>query len=210
MKFKFFLLFLLIGFLSACGPIQRSDLNQALLPEDSNPCVDKDRECYIKALNLDKNPENPVVAVTVKPYNKEIKIGIPLVSNKKGDLELCIAKALKQVIPYSAVFFDNKPDVFVRYEINDVYMSGDGLLIRRSKLTSGGCSWFTEIYGKLYVKDKEFELNGVGAKPGMLRVGDPYYTTWNACLDVANNIADRLIKEGLLKSEDVKKAEVEK
>lgn len=44
----------------------------------------------------------------------------------------------------------------------------------------------------------------------MLRVKDPYYTTWNACLDVANQIADVLIKEDYIKESDVKKAEVEK
>lgn len=44
----------------------------------------------------------------------------------------------------------------------------------------------------------------------MLRVEYPYYTTRNACLDVANQIADVLIKEGYIKESDVKKAEVEK
>jgi hypothetical protein len=189
----------------------QTDLNKALLPEDSNPCTDKGRECYVKALGFDKNFENSIVAITVKPYFKEVKITVPFwAPNKKGDFDLCVAKALKQVIPNSAIYFENKPDVFIRYEINDVNINTDGLLIKRSKLISGLNSWFTEIYGKLYIKDKEFELNGAGAKSGILKLEDSYYTTWNACLDVANNIADVLVKENLLKSEDVKKAEVEK
>lgn len=204
-------MFSLAAFLSACGPIMQTDLNRALLPEDSNPCADKDRECYVKALGFDKNPENSTVAITVKPYYKEVRITVPFwAPNKKGDFDLCVAKALRQVIPNCAIYFENKPDVFIRYEINDVYINTDGLLIKRSKLISGLNSWFTEIYGKLYIRDKEIELNGVGAQSGILRSGDSYYTTWNACLDVANNIADVLIKEGLLKSEDAKKAEVEK
>ncbi|WP_353684436.1 hypothetical protein V4D30_01195 [Thermodesulfovibrio sp. 3907-1M] len=215
MKIKLLLFLGLCLFLSACGPIQHSDLNKALLPEDSNiEC--QDRECYIKTLGLDKNPENPLTAIVALPYNKEVELNVwvftPFVKSKKGDIELCIAKALKQVIPQSAVYFEYKPDAVVVYEINRVFMSGDGALIRRSTLTSRKCSWFTEIYGKLtFTKNnKTIELNGAGAKPGLMRWGDPYYTTWNACLDVANNISDVLIKEGYIKESDVKKAQVEK
>jgi len=54
------------------------------------------------------------------------------------------------------------------------------------------------------------ELNGAGAKLGILRIEDNNYSIWNACLDVANQIADVLVKEGYLREDQIKKAKVEK
>lgn len=150
-------LVVMVGVLSGCGPIQYSDLNRALTPDN---IVYPDRESYIKALGLDKNPENPVTTLTVLPYNKEVELNAwvwtPFITNKKGDMELCIAKALKQVIPNCAVYFEIKPESIAVYKVERVFMSGDVALIRRSKLTSGKCSWFTEIYGKLSLKKQNY------------------------------------------------------
>jgi hypothetical protein len=173
-----------------------------------------DRESYIKVTGLDKNPEKPVAVITAIPFTKEIEtstgsIFIP-VTSKKGYIDLCVAKALKEVISDVAVYFDIKPDTIAIYKVERAVVGADAFLIRRSKLTSGSSSWFVEIYGNLAINNKTIELNGAGAKPGILRVEDNNYCLWNACLDVANQIADVLVKEGYLKEDQIKKAKVEK
>ena len=202
-----FMLLLVIVF-TGCTGAWHKDLTTAITPNNEKY---PDRESYIRVTGLDKNPENPVVVITAIPYTGVVEPKPALlIAEKRGHLELCVAKALKEVIPNSAVYFDVRTDTIATYKIERATMGGDGALIRRSKLTSGACSWFTEIYGKLILKDKEIELNGAGAKVGLIRLEDPNYTTWQACLDVANNIADVLIKEGYLKENQVKKAKVEK
>ena len=208
---KIVLLCLVLVLVTGCSSgIMHSDMTRAITPDNEEY---PDRESYIKITGLDKNPEKPVAVITAIPFTGEIKHAtgslIPTV-DKKGYLELCVAKALKEVIPNVAVYFDVKPDTIAIYKIERVFTGSDGLLIRRSKLTSGISSWFVEIYGNLAMNNKTMELNGVGAKPGMARTGDMHYCTWNACLDVANQIADVLVKEGYLREDQIRKAKVEK
>ena len=189
-----------------CAHLQKN-LTTAITPDNKEY---PDRESYIKSAGLDKNPENPVAVITAIPYDGIIESKSPFNIDKKAYLELCIAKALKEVIPNVAVYFDIKPDTIAIYKIEKAFVGEDGLLIKRSKLTSGISSWFVEIYGNLTTNNKTIELNGAGAKPGVLRNADNNYCLWNACLDVANQIADVLVKEGYLREDQIKKAKVEK
>ena len=208
---KIVLLCLVLVLVTGCSSgFMHSDMTRAITPDNKEY---PDRESYIKATGLDKNPEKPVAVITAIPFTGEIKHAtgslLPTV-DKKGYLELCVAKALKEVIPNVAVYFDIKPDTIAIYKIERAFVGADGLLIKRSKLTTGTTSWFVEIYGKLAINNKIMELNGAGAKLGILRTDDMHYCTWNACLDVANQIADVLVKEGYLRADQIKKAKVEK
>ena len=189
-----------------CAHLQKN-LTTTITPDNKEY---PDRESYIKSAGLDKNPENPVAVITATPYDGIIESKSPFNIDKKAYLELCIAKALKEVIPNVAVYFDIKPDTIAIYKIEKAFVGEDGLLIKRSKLTSGISSWFVEIYGNLAMNNKTIELNGAGAKPGILRNADNNYCLWNACLDVANQIADVLVKEGYLRADQIRKAKVEK
>ena len=208
---KIVLLCLVLVLMTGCAPYFQQDITTAITPDnESYP----DRESYIKVTGLDKNPEKPVAVITAIPFTKEIEtstgsIFIP-VTSKKGYIDLCVAKALKEVISDVAVYFDIKPDTIAIYKVERAVVGADAFLIRRSKLTSGSSSWFVEIYGNLAINNKTIELNGAGAKPGILRVEDNNYCLWNACLDVANQIADVLVKEGYLREDQIKKAKVEK
>ena len=192
---------------TGCTPFLQKDITTAITPNNEEY---PDRESYIKATGLDKNPEKPVAVITTIPYDGIIKPKGPFIAEKKGYLELCIAKALKDVIPDVAVYFDIKPDTIAIYKVEKAFVGGDATLYRRSELTSGKSSWFVEIYGNLTTNNKTMELNGAGAKPGALRLEDNNYCLWNACLDVANQIADVLVKEGYLRADQIKKAKVEK
>jgi len=208
---KIILLCLVLVLVTGCNSYWQKDMTAAITPNNE---AYPDRESYIKATGLDKNPEKPVAVITAIPFTKEIEtstgaIFMP-VTSKKGYIDLCVAKALKEVIPNVAVYFDIKPDTIAIYKVDRTILGEDGLLIRRSKLTSGKSSWFVEIYGKLTTNNKTIELNGAGAKPGMLRIEDNNYCLWNACLDVANQIADVLVKEGYLRADQIRKAKVEK
>jgi len=204
---KIVLLCLVLVLVTGCAAYWQKDITTAITPgNESYP----DRESYIKAIGLDKNPEKPVAVITTIPYDGVIKPKGPFIAEKKGYLELCVAKALKEVIPDVAVYFDIKPDTIAIYKIEKAFVGYDALLVKRSKLTSGTTSWFAEIYGNLAINNKTIELNGAGAKPGILRVEDNNYCIWNACLDVANQIADVLVKEGYLRADQIKKAKVEK
>ena len=208
---KIVLLCLVLVLVTGCTAYWQKDITTAITPgNESYP----DRESYIKVTGLDKNPEKPVAVITAIPFTKEIEtstgsIFIP-VTSKKGYIDLCVAKALKEVISDVAVYFDIKPDTIAIYKVERAVVGADAFLIRRSKLTSGSSSWFVEIYGNLAINNKTIELNGAGAKPGILRVEDNNYCLWNACLDVANQIADVLVKEGYLREDQIKKAKVEK
>jgi hypothetical protein len=192
---------------TGCTAYWQKDITTAITPgNESYP----DRESYIKATGLDKNPEKPVAVITTIPYDGIIKPKGPFIAEKKGYLELCVAKALKEVIPDVAVYFDIRPDTIAIYKIEKAFIGYDALLVKRSKLTSGTTSWFVEIYGNLTTNNKTMELNGAGAKPGILRIEDNNYCLWNACLDVANQIADVLVKEGYLRENQIRKAKVEK
>ena len=208
---KIVLLCLVLVLVTGCNSYWQRDMTAAITPDnESYP----DRESYIKVTGLDKNPEKPVAVITAIPFTKEIEtstgsIFIP-VTSKKGYIDLCVAKALKEVISDVAVYFDIKPDTIAIYKVERAVVGADAFLIRRSKLTSGSSSWFVEIYGNLAINNKTIELNGAGAKPGILRVEDNNYCLWNACLDVANQIADVLVKEGYLRENQIRKAKVEK
>ena len=204
---KIVLLCLVLVLVTGCAHFLQKDITTAITPDNKEY---PDRESYIKATGLDKNPEKPVAVITAIPYNGVIELKGGILSDKKAYLELCIAKALKEIIPNVAVYFDIKPDTIAIYKIEKAYVGGDGILIRKSKITSGISSWFVEIYGNLTTNNKTIELNGAGAKPGMLRIEDNNYCLWNACLDVANQIADVLVKEGYLRENQIKKAKVEK
>lgn len=201
------LLLFFIIFIGGCTAHWQKDITFTITPDNKEY---PDRESYIKAIGLDKNPENPVVVITAIPYNGIIESKFLFNADKKAHLELCIAKALKEVIPNVAVYFDVRPDTIAIYKVEKAFVGEDAALIRRSKLTSGKSSWFIEIYGNLVTSNKTMELNGVGAKPGALRVADNKYCLWNACLDVANQIADVLVEEGYLIENQIKKAKVEK
>ena len=204
---KIVLLFLILVLVTGCAPYFQQDITTAITPDNKEY---PDRESYIKATGLDKNPEKPVAVITTIPYDGIIKPKGPFIAEKKGYLELCIAKALKDVIPDVAVYFDIRPDTIAIYKVEKAFVGYDALLVRRSKLTSGTTSWFAEIYGNLAINNKTMELNGAGAKLGILRIEDNNYSIWNACLDVANQIADVLVKEGYLREDQIKKAKVEK
>jgi hypothetical protein len=205
---KIVLLCLVLVLVTGCTAYWQRDITTAITPDnESYP----DRESYIKATGLDKNPENPVAVITAIPYDGIIETKPALmIVEKRGYLELCVAKALKEVIPNVAVYFDIRPDTIAIYKVERAVVGGDAVLVRRSKLTSGSSSWFVEIYGNLAMNNKTIELNGAGAKPGALRLGNNNYCLWNACLDVANQIADVLVKEGYLREDQIKKAKVEK
>jgi len=193
---------------TGCTAYWQKDITTAITPNNKEY---PDRESYIKATGLDKNPEKPVTVITAIPYNGIIEPKPALFNaEKKAYLELCVAKALKEVIPNVAVYFDIRPDTIAIYKVERAVVGGDAGLFRRSKLTSGKSSWFVEIYGNLTTNNKTIELNGAGAKPGALRVEDNNYCLWNACLDVANQIADVLVKEGYLREDQIRKAKVEK
>ena len=204
---KIVLLCLVLVLVTGCTPFLQKDITTAITPNNEEY---PDRESYIKATGLDKNPEKPVAVITTIPYDGIIESKSLFIVDKKAYLELCIAKALKKVIPNVAVYFDVKPDTIAIYKIEKASVGGDALLNRKSKLTSGVSSWFVEIYGNLTTNNKTIELNGAGAKPGLMRVEDNNYCLWNACLDVANQIADVLVKEGYLREDQIKKAKVEK
>jgi len=204
---KIVLLFLILVLVTGCAPYFQQDITTAITPDNKEY---PDRESYIKATGLDKNPEKPVAVITTIPYDGIIKPKGPFIAEKKGYLELCIAKALKEVIPDVAVYFDIRPDTIAIYKVEKAFIGGDATLYRRSELTSGKSSWFVEIYGNLTTNNKTMELNGAGAKVGALRWADNNYSLWNACLDVANQIADVLVKEGYLREDQIKKAKVEK
>ena len=204
---KIVLLCLVLVLVTGCTPFLQKDITTAITPNNEEY---PDRESYIKATGLDKNPEKPVAVITTIPYDGIIKPKGPFIAEKKGYLELCIAKALKDVIPDVAVYFDIRPDTIAIYKVEKAFVGYDALLVRRSKLTSGTTSWFAEIYGNLAINNKTMELNGAGAKLGILRIEDNNYSIWNACLDVANQIADVLVKEGYLREDQIKKAKVEK
>jgi len=205
---KIVLLCLVLVLVTGCSSgFMHSDMTRAITPDNKEY---PDRESYIKAIGLDKNPEKPVAVITALPYDGVIESRGPFIAEKKGYLELCVAKALKEVIPDIAVYFDIRPDTIAIYKIEKAFVGYDALLVKRSKLTTGTTSWFVEIYGKLAINNKTMELNGAGAKLGILRTDDMHYCTWNACLDVANQIADVLVKEGYLRADQIKKAKVEK
>ena len=204
---KIVLLCLILVLVTGCTTHWQRDITSAITPNNEEY---PDRESYIKAIGLDKNPEKPVAVITTIPYDGVIESKSTFNADKKAYLELCIAKALKEVIPNVAVYFDIRPDTIAIYKVKKAFIGEDGGLIRRSKLTSGSSSWFVEIYGNLAINNKTVELNGVGAKVGLLRWADNNYCLWNACLDVANQIADVLVKEGYLKEDQIKKAKVEK
>jgi len=204
---KIVLLCLVLVLVTGCTPFLQKDITTAITPNNEEY---PDRESYIKATGLDKNPEKPVAFITTIPYDGIIESKSLFIVDKKAYLELCIAKALKKVIPNVAVYFDVKPDTIAIYKIEKASVGGDALLNRKSKLTSGVSSWFVEIYGNLTTNNKTIELNGAGAKPGLMRVEDNNYCLWNACLDVANQIADVLVKEGYLRENQIRKAKVEK
>jgi len=204
---KIVLLCLILVLVTGCAPYFQQDITTAITPDNKEY---PDRESYIKATGLDKNPEKPVAVITTIPYDGIIKPKGPFIAEKKGYLELCVAKALKEVIPNAAVYFDIRPDTIAIYKVEKAFVGYDALLVKRSKLTSGTTSWFAEIYGNLAINNKTIELNGAGAKPGILRIEDNNYCIWNACLDVANQIADVLVKEGYLREDQIKKAKVEK
>jgi hypothetical protein len=205
---KIVLLCLVLVLVTGCTYQIQRDITTAITPNNE---AYPDRESYIKATGLDKNPEKPVAVITAIPYDGVIEAKPALyIAEKKGYLDLCVAKALKEVIPNVAVYFDVRSDTIAIYKVEKAFVGGDGGLIRRSKLTSGRSSWFVEIYGKLSMNNKTIELNGAGAKPGMLRWADNNYCLWNACLDIANQIADVLVKEGYLIEDQIKKAKVEK
>ena len=204
---KIVLLCLVLVLVTGCTAYWQKDITTAITPgNESYP----DRESYIKATGLDKNPEKPVAVITTIPYDGAIESKSTFNADKKAYLELCIAKALKEVIPDVAVYFDIRPDTIAIYKVEKAFVGGDATLYRRSELTSGKSSWFVEIYGNLTTNNKTMELNGAGAKPGALRLEDNNYCLWNACLDVANQIADVLVKEGYLRADQIKKAKVEK
>jgi len=204
---KIVLLCLVLVLVTGCAPYLQQDITTAITPDNREY---PDRESYIKATGLDKNPEKPVAVITAMPYDGVIEPKSPFIAEKKGYLDLCVAKALKEVIPNVAVYFDISPDTIAIYKIEKAFVGADALLIRRSRITSGSSSWFVEIYGNLTTNNKTIELNGAGAKPGMLRWEDNNYCLWNACLDVANQIADVLVKEGYLRADQIRKAKVEK
>ena len=205
---KIVLLCLVLVLVTGCTYQIQRDMTAAITPDNKEY---PDRESYIKATGLDKNPEKPVAVITAIPYDGVIKAKPALyIAEKKGYLELCVAKALKEVIPNAAVYFDIRPDTIAIYKVEKAFIGGDATLYRRSELTSGKSSWFVEIYGNLTTNNKTMELNGAGAKPGALRLEDNNYCLWNACLDVANQIADVLVKEGYLRADQIKKAKVEK
>jgi len=204
---KIVLLCLVLVLVTGCTPFLQKDITTAITPNNEEY---PDRESYIKATGLDKNPEKPVAVITTIPYDGIIKPKGPFIAEKKGYLELCVAKALKEVIPDVAVYFDIRPDTIAIYKVEKAFIGGDATLYRRSELTSGKSSWFVEIYGNLTMNNKTVELNGAGAKVGALRWADNNYSLWNACLDVANQIADVLVKEGYLRADQIKKAKVEK
>ena len=205
---KIVLLCLVLVLVTGCTYQIQRDMTAAITPDNKEY---PDRESYIKATGLDKNPEKPVAVITAIPYDGVIKAKPALyIAEKKGYLELCVAKALKEVIPNAAVYFDIRPDTIAIYKVEKAFIGGDATLYRRSELTSGKSSWFVEIYGNLTTNNKTMELNGAGAKVGALRWADNNYSLWNACLDVANQIADVLVKEGYLREDQIKKAKVEK
>jgi len=205
---KIVLLCLVLVLVTGCTYQIQRDMTAAITPDNKEY---PDRESYIKATGLDKNPEKPVAVITAIPYDGVIKAKPALyIAEKKGYLELCVAKALKEVIPNAAVYFDIRPDTIAIYKVERAVVGSDAVLFRRSTLTSGKSSCFAEIYGNLTTNNKTMELNGAGAKVGALRWADNNYSLWNACLDVANQIADVLVKEGYLKEDQIKKAKVEK
>ena len=205
---KIVLLCLVLVLVTGCAPYFQQDITTAITPDNKEY---PDRESYIKATGLDKNPEKPVAVITAIPYDGVIKAKPALyIAEKKGYLELCVAKALKEVIPNAAVYFDIRPDTIAIYKVERAVVGSDAVLFRRSTLTSGKSSCFAEIYGNLTTNNKTMELNGAGAKVGALRWADNNYSLWNACLDVANQIADVLVKEGYLREDQIKKAKVEK
>jgi hypothetical protein len=204
---KIVLLCLVLVLVTGCTTHWQRDITSAITPNNEEY---PDRESYIKAIGLDKNPEKPVAIITTIPYDGVIEGKTAFTADKKAYLELCIAKALKEVIPNVAVYFDVKPDTIAIYRVEKAFIGEDGGLIRRSKLTSNKSSWFVEIYGNLAMNNKTIELNGAGAKLGLLRWADNNYCLWNACLDVANQIADVLVKEGYLREDQIRKAKVEK
>jgi hypothetical protein len=205
---KIVLLCLVLVLVTGCTYQIQRDITTAITPDNKEY---PDRESYIRVTGLDKNPEKPVAAITAIPYDGVVEAKPALyIAEKKGYLELCVAKALKEVIPNVAVYFDIKPDTIAIYKVERAVVGSDAVLFRRSTLTSGKSSCFAEIYGNLAINNKTMELNGAGAKVGALRWADNNYSLWNACLDVANQIADVLVKEGYLQENQIRKAKVEK
>jgi hypothetical protein len=206
---KIVLLCLVLVLVTGCTYQIQRDITTAITPDNKEY---PDRESYIRVTGLDKNPEKPVAVITAIPYDGVIEAKPALyIAEKKGYLDLCVAKALKEVIPDVAVYFDIRPDTIAIYRVNKAFVGANSLLIKTSNLINpSGKSWFIEIYGNLTTNNKTIELNGAGAVLGALRWEDNNYCLWNACLDVANQIADVLVKEGYLREDQIRKAKVEK
>jgi len=196
---KLLLLLTICLVLSACYPATHyCDLNRMVVPDGQK--FEK-RQDYLKASGLDKNPVNPVVTITVMPHHFKVPYITPLTCDRYGNAELCIAKAIKQVIPNSAVYFELKPESVAVFTPTGVDISGNGLLIRRGKKVKdlGG---YAEIYGNLKIKEKTIEL--IGGTFKTVFVDNAGLVYWEACLDLANQIAEILIKEGYLKESQVR------
>lgn len=142
--------------LSACYPATHyCDLNRMVVPDGQE--FEK-REDYLKASGLDKNPVNPVVTITVMPYHFKTPYWIGLlVCDRYGDAELCIAKAIKQVIPNSAVYSEPKPESVALFAPTGVDVNINGAIFRYGKKMRDPGS-YVEIYGNLQIKEKRLNL----------------------------------------------------
>jgi hypothetical protein len=202
---KVLVLMAVVVMITGCASTNYCNLDR-ILTEDGQEF--EHREDYIKAAGLDQNPINPVVAINITPYQFKVP-HVPniLFCNRYGNAELCIAKAIKEVIPNAAVYFDKDTDLPIVYSMNKFRIGDNALLVKRSNLVSGLGS-FAEIYGNLKLNNEVIELNGATLKLGFIENTGKNY--WHACLDVANQIADILVKKGILRESDIKKAQVPK
>ncbi|WP_297212640.1 MULTISPECIES: hypothetical protein [Thermodesulfovibrio] len=217
MRIKSFLIscLLILISLTGCAPkggIFASNMDQALLPDGE---VLESREAYIKALGLDKNPEKPDVVISIEPYYFDISASPSFIQpGKRGNLDVCVAKAMRNVIPTAVILFDGydiQNKSHLKYKAVKIKIGGDALLVKRSELeNSPFSSYFVEIHGQIKTLNKEIPFKTGTYQAGPLRVGNPIGLYDANCYFIANKIADVLIEEGVLTEDKIKRPNLSK
>lgn len=211
----FLILLILMFFLTGCGPkggMFASNMDQALLP---NGEVLETRDDYIKALGLDKNPEKSDVIINIEPYYFDISASPAFLQpGKRGNLDVCVAKAIREVIPSAYIQFnayDAESKSNLKYKAVRIKIGGDALLVKRSELeNSPSSSYFVEIHGQVKTLNKEIPFKTGTYQAGPLRIEDPVGLYGANCYFIANKIADILIEEGVLIENKVKRPNLSK
>jgi hypothetical protein len=160
------------------------------------------REDCIKDLGLDKQPANPDIVFVVEPLLMDEKtkapIGTPSFNSPflYGNVELCIAKALRNEFKNSEIVLDNKSVVKPHVKIKPVKIVSQGV-----------------IPAKLYMRiDYEADINGVKTIRYAKTDTEVFWSSYTAsrknyplvCAILASQVREILEKEGMIKTTKTK------